>query len=453
MELPGWSNTTILEANYHSGLRNLYDLNTAKGLFTYRPDFDLQGAMLSTASGASSRSGGTNPHAKPDKTGYVYKERSFGVGASIGLMDEAFINSTQSYDYNEIGFQSKTSCIYNSTADLELGDDLLPEGGGWLYTIFQVGGTLPLGDPPTDVSTTAFAFNAGGIVSLFTASENSSNVLGIVVGNATASYYGPLNDIQCDISFTPMNFSVSTNTTNRTISVSPLNEVEWPLYGNLVTNRAVGALSTLASALTTVYVSILGQTLMYNIANVEAAQGASNTSNLLGVADAMNSLIDDILVSYGSAQLMITKDSIMSEVAAREVAIVIGSPAYTISIFVLNLLICLIYLFEVIRTRAWRHLTRFNFMDVKTVIIGTSIGGTAIAEKMRTLYDAQGSVWSAKGSDRTAGKMRIRLDKSLQVVLAEDGAPTPRQTPSPGKNMLKDSENEILLDDLGTERA
>ena len=86
--------------------------------------------MLGTVAGASSRTGGTSPHPKLDKTGYGYSERSFGTGVSIGLMDDAFLDSTQSYVYDELRFQSQTSCIYNFTANLQLGDDLTPEGGG-----------------------------------------------------------------------------------------------------------------------------------------------------------------------------------------------------------------------------------------------------------------------------------------------------------------------------------
>lgn len=46
-------------------------------------------------------------------------------------------------------------------------------------------------------------------------------------------------------------------------------------------------------------------------------------------------------------------------------------------------------------------------MDVKTVILGVSKGGTAIADNARTLHDAQNSVWRAEEGNRTAGRTRI----------------------------------------------
>ena len=411
MDLPNWSNTTILAANYHSEFRNLYELNTAQGLFTYRPDFDLQGPMLGTAASASNRTGGISFHPKLDKTGYTYTSRSFGVGASVGLTDDVVPNSTLSYVYNEIGFLSNTSCVYNSTANIQLGDNRLPEDDGWLYSIFEVSGTLPVGGLNVVVGSTAFAFNAGAVVSLYTATSGSSHVLGIVTGADNGSYYSPLNNVQCAITFIPTNFSISAHTINRTISVSPLNEVKWPSYGNLVTNRTVDAMATLSSALTTVYVSILGQTLIYNIANIEARQGPSPSSNLLGISDSINSLIDNILVSYSSAQLIITKDRTHSPVTVEQRSAVIGTPVYIVPIFVVNLAICFIYMLEVIRTKAWYRLPRFNFLDIKTVIVGSSIGGFAVGERVGSLHKAQGTSWCAEEDDRLAGGVRVRLER------------------------------------------
>ena len=456
MQLPGWENTTTLKNNYHSELRNLYDLNTVEGLFTYRPDFDLQGPMLGMAAQASSQTGGISPHAKLDKTGYVYNARSFGVGASVGLMDYAFPNTTKSYDYTELGLQSHTSCIYNDTTALSIGDDILPQGSGWLYSLFEVNGHLPVAGESVPVGATAFAFNAGGVVSLFTATSGLNNTLGIIAGGGSENnYYGPLNNVQCDIIFSPTTFSLSVDRTNRTISVFPVDDVDMPPYGQVVINRTIGAMSTMSSALTTSYVSILGQTLMYNIANVQVAHGNNSASNLLGVSDAVDSFIDNILLSYASAQLMITKDFAPSDVTSEEAAIVFGTPVYIYLIFITNFIIFLVYIAEALRTRGWRHLTTFNYMDVKTVIVGTSTGGNGIANKVNTLHEENGSIWRAEMNDRIAGQIHVQLEESPQgaaaIVVSNVDVGMSSRRRRPMLDRPKGSATEILLQDISEE--
>ncbi len=423
-------------------------------MFTFMPEYDLQGTMLDVAADASSRRNGTNSHAKMDKTGYTYARRSYGVGASAGLVEDALLNSTEGYIYHELGFWAQTSCIYNSTSNFYLGPNIL-EGAGFLVEIFEAQGSLPYGNDNINFATAGFG--AGGVVALLTATVDLRHILAVTTGAAGTAYYAPLNNVQCEISFTPTNFSINVDTTSRTISVEPLQEVAWPPYGEMMVNRAVGSISTMAQALsTTMYVSIVGQSLMYNIANVQAAQGVSSTSNLLGVADWVNSLLDSILVEYSSAQLMIAKESVNTTAESKMAATVIGTPAYIFPIFTLNLVICLIYLFEVYRTRGWRHLSKFNFMDIKSVIIGTSIGGTAIADRARTLHDMQSSVWHADQSDRIAGGIHVQLDKTTQdtvaIVLANEEAESRRRYPTSTGSIGRAGDNGFLLQEFKIQR-
>ena len=451
MLLPGWKNTTALQNNYHSNFRNLYQLNTVEGLFSYKPEFDLQGTMLGLAAQASNPS----PHAKLDKTGYLYDTRSFGVGASVGLMDQAFPNNTKSYNFTELGLQSHTSCIYNDTADLSMGDDLLPQDGGYLYSLFDVSGNLPVAGDSVFVEATAFGFNAGQIVSLFTATSGLSNTLGIIAGGGSGKdqYYSPLNNVQCDIIFSPTVFSLSVDRIHRNISVLPIDDVDMPPYGQLVINRTLSAMSTMSTVLTTAYVSMLGQALMHNIANVPVAPGNNSDSNLIGVTDAVDSFIDNILLSYASAELMITKDFVPSSVTSEEAAIIFGKPVYIYLIFTTNLIIFLVYFAEVLRTRGWRDLTTFNYMDVKTVIVGASMGGTGIADKVNTLHEQKGSTWRAEAKDQIAGQVHAQLDKSSQGVAAvvvsnvDIGTSSQRRRPRLGRQ--NDSATGILLQHIG----
>lgn len=451
MLLPGWRNTTALQNNYHSNFRALYQLDTVEGLFSYKPEFDLQGTILGLAAQASN----PGPHAKLDKTGYLYDARSFGAGASVGLMDQAFPNNTKSYNFTELGLQSHTSCIYNDTADLSMGDDLLPQDGGYLYSLFDVNGNLPVAGESVFVEATAFGFNAGQIVSLFTATSGSSNTLGIIAGGGSGKdeYYGPLNNVQCDIIFSPTNFSLSVDRTHRTISVFPIDDVNMPPHGQLVVNRTLGAISTMSTVLTTAYVSMLGQALMHNIANVPVTPGNISVSNLRGVSDAVDSFIDNILLSYASADLMIAKDFVPSNVTSEEAAIVFGKPVYIYLIFTTNLVIFLVYIAEALRTRGWRDLTTFNYMDVKTVIVGASMGGTGIADKVNTLHEQKGSTWRAETKDGIAGQVHAQLERSSRGATAVVVSNVDTGTPSHRRSLTldnrpNDSATDILLQDI-----
>ncbi|MCJ1226316.1 hypothetical protein MMC12_002966 [Toensbergia leucococca] len=457
--LPAYSNTTLLKGMpYHSALRNIYNVNTDKGLFTYAPEFDLQGTMLDLAAGASNRTRGTNTtsaHSKLDKTNYVYAQRSYGVGASVGLTDDGLLDSTKRYKYYELGFQAETSCIYNETSNFYLSDNILPEDSGWLLEVFEAAGSLPWGNDNINFATVGF--NSGAIVALITASNDSNHILAITTGANGTEYYARLNDIQCDISFTPRNFSVAVDRENQTVSVSAMDAapVAWPSYGDMVVDGAVLGISTMAQALcSTTYVSILGQTLMYNVANVEAAQGISNSSNLLGVADAVTSVMDNFLVSYASAQLMVAKDQVKAGVESQVTALVIGTPAYVFPIFALNLVICLVYLIEVFRTRGWRHLPRFNFMDIKSVIIGTSIGGPAIADRAKKLHDAQSSVRHPDKDDHAADHIHIQLDQTPRnavaiVLAAEEKEQSFQPSPIHLGSKRREGDGVFLLQDFG----
>lgn len=159
--------------------------------------------------------------------------------------------------------------------------------------------------------------------------------------------------------------------------------------------------------------------------------------------------------SYASAQLMITKDFAPSDVTSEEAAIVFGTPVYIYLIFITNLIIFLVYIAEALRTRGWRYLTTFNYMDVKTVIVGTSMGGTGIADKVNTLHKEKGSTWRAERKDRIAGHIHVQLEESSQgaaaVVVSNVGVGTPSRRRRPMLDRPKGSATEILLQDISEE--
>lgn len=421
LALPSFSNITWLENDIVDN--STYTQNTAKGIFTYLPEFDLQGLILNAAQDASSRNGGANSHAKLDKTGYVYSNRSYGMGSSVGLTDD-FGPHMSSYTYNETGYLAEPSCIYNSTSEWQL--DAFPQQAGFSMMIFNAEGELPNGVSPIYA---AAALSATGVVAVGAGTNRDdsepAHYVAFATGNGTLGKYGPLSNIQCEVTFEPMDFLVSVNVTNRTISVLPFQSADQPLNATNVTYQTIHTINNLGSVLaTTLWISVIGDAFINNIANVQAAQGASNASNLQGVTDSLSSIIDNTLGAYSAAQLMLRDDSTLAIARTQYVGVIFGSSGYIYSIIVINLAVCIVYIFECFRSRGWRNLSKFNFMDVKSVVIGTSMGGEAIANEVISLHDAQASAWHAAEYDRLVGKVRIRLGKSskgdVAVMLAEE---------------------------------
>ena len=87
-----------------------------KGIFTYSPNYYLQGLVLNAASTATNRTSSQNTTSnnlvkgqrKFDNSGYSYIGRSFGVGSSVGLVDYSVNRlDTLAYNYTEIGYRTQ----------------------------------------------------------------------------------------------------------------------------------------------------------------------------------------------------------------------------------------------------------------------------------------------------------------------------------------------------------
>jgi hypothetical protein len=83
VKIPSFSNISYIR-EYPSEIGNVADqmeVRTAKGMFTYGVGVAFQGALLSTASTATTVDGSARQHGKLDNTGLVYNGRSYGVGS------------------------------------------------------------------------------------------------------------------------------------------------------------------------------------------------------------------------------------------------------------------------------------------------------------------------------------------------------------------------------------
>ena len=91
-------------------------------------------------------------------------------------------------------------------------------------------------------------------------------------------------------------------------------------------------------------------------------------------------MIDDILGLYASSQLMIANDTKTAPAIIKLNAFQIGEGRYIIAITVFNAFLILVVIVEAIRTRGWKTLVDFNYMDPRDLVIGSSRGGQELAK-------------------------------------------------------------------------
>jgi hypothetical protein len=91
-----------------------------------------------------------------------------------------------------------------------------------------------------------------------------------------------------------------------------------------------------------------------------------------GVANAIEAMVDDVLLAYASAQLMINNQTENTNVTTTSAAMRVDKDVYIRAIFGINIFICLLMVVEAVRTRLWYKVSSFDYMDPADVILGAS---------------------------------------------------------------------------------
>lgn len=97
------------------------------------------------------------------------------------------------------------------------------------------------------------------------------------------------------------------------------------------------------------------------------------------------------------------------------------------SLLVFNLLLILILLEQMFRTRCWANLPLFDKNDLKGVIITSSMGGKELANKVVAAHRKSDSIWVADVADphdKCVNEIRVQLkcreDGLVELVSNED---------------------------------
>ena len=193
-------------------------------------------------------------------------------------------------------------------------------------------------------------YNTDNLVAFATAQTpiNLARILAIIAGKN----YHFLNRAQCTIDFKPTRFQISVSASSRTISVSPpVNDASPPPdinpSGNLtfIAKRQVDGIEHESWGWG---LSLVGDAFNTSIANFQPTQALSASTsagtgkapdNPTGIRNSVPAMIDNILIGYASAQLMVTHASALALRACRRART--SEVLYILAIFVVDTLVTL----------------------------------------------------------------------------------------------------------------
>ncbi|KAH0536094.1 hypothetical protein FGG08_006999 [Glutinoglossum americanum] len=378
INIPDYSNMGLIREYPAEVSGSTQTLRNTKGLFTYSVGVELLGSLLSSAASATALDGNPRQHSKLDNTRLTYHGRSYGVGASVGLVDDSLLKNpfTASYTYQENGYDALVACSYNSSAEFTI----TPTGDNFLYA---AAGTLPNSDGAPEYS--VYLGHGSSAIVAIGVSRAQSNP-GRFMGIATGDSYATLNTTQCSVDFVPALFSVSVGVLGRNITVAKVPggaDIDPSRNLTYVTMRQ---LEIISNDQTSFYRSVVGDTLNASIANYKTSMANSKNrpseaeATLAGLTNSVTALIDDILVGYASAQLMVGNFSTGTSVSVKTNAVQFGSSVYIYAVLTVNILIIILVTVEAIRTRGWRGLLPFDYADPGSLITSASMGGMGIGD-------------------------------------------------------------------------
>lgn len=358
-----------------------------------------------------------------DATQNIYTGRSYGIGAAVGLTDSGLSEDdaagrdyATNYNYTEVGFQTVISCNYLSDTPWQIlliqnGTD--SDGVPYIYRAADLGG---------------LGFGFYSVWSLYDDSEivawttnrplNPTQPLGIVY-MAAGSQYSLLSNISCSVDFRPKEFSVQVDKVAKTINVSPGADFTGSLDDDFhLRNIAMQQLGIVSQVSTTLYFSAIGDALLANMAN--SASFDSAAANLTTVADSFTNMLDAILLALTSAQTQLPgfegNSSLSQQVPAHlELTVArIGNEKFIIATAALNAGIVLVLGFFMIKTRFWKHLPRFSYLDVGSVIVASAVDGRGIRQDVHQATEGNNTLqgpWTGAPDDERIGNIAVGVSQ------------------------------------------
>ena len=401
---------------------------------------DMQGLLLNSATSASTLTGGPRNHSKNDNTQWTYRGRSFGVGSSQGVLSPAGLplaSQLQTYQYTE-GYMSSVSCDQNTSS--AYGNFPFEYAFENRVLVWAIAGYLPNSVPGNSESYPVFTWSTEGeeFLAWSAVVNEGKNMIAIT----TTEKFKSFNQTQCVVTFLPTNFNVVVDLSTQVIVVTPSNSSgtarDIEPTGHLTANTMY-SINLLSRMSTSLYVSVLGESLNYNVETLTGQDGNTTISSEIintVVESCFEAVIDDILVAFGIAQLILANSSTSVPVNGVYTAVRIGQDTFIYATLGINILLALIALIEAVRTRLWHRLPTFDYTNVVSVVIAASAGYGLVANEARHREGRMHDLGNSKReSTKAVDGIVVQLKSQggdgtesgqIAIVTAMDQAPRPR---------------------------
>jgi hypothetical protein len=342
----------------------------------------------------------------------------------VVVLPISFSLNYSAFEYSENGYISTVSCVRNTSSAFTMSkiSQTKTQDRRSSISVWIANGTLP-NSPPDTIEEYVIAPIGGGanyfVWSAVVNDDVEENRYMLAV--AAEGWYAPsFNKMQCTIGFVPSAFNVLVNKTSQTIEVSPISNATSPTMdieptGNLSTSVVLG-LNVLSQVAGNSVVSVLGNAIQFNLANVGAQNPDFSREEVYvrGLQDSITIILDDLLGSFAAVQILSMNASTTVPLTAHYKATRIGSDKYIFAILGINIVILFLVVVEAMRTHLWVKMTDFNFTDIKCVIVAASSGGHAISETCIARCKILSTRWKGNADKEVFKTVLVKLVESKE---------------------------------------
>ncbi len=332
------------------------------------------GNLIMTASTATNI---TSPreHPKIDDSTWTYRGRSYGKGSSTKLFNLREKLPDQGFSYQESGYNINASC-HKQTNTVFPFEEYYTGGPGqlslWSSNVVMLdSGNISI-PPFYTASSVSDGWNSEPFGYFAWTAFSNNSVHYIATSSQPDSWSDDPNNILCTIEFAPMTFHINVSTVNQSITVTPLENIEdFNQTGNIedaiisdldLFARTSSSSVTFTPLFYAIYNNFHAVNMVYNVSN--------DTAWEISLRDAILEVADDLLTYQGILAVgRNDSESVPQPVQRQFAAIKIGQTGYHFAQLVINIFLCTIYLYEASRTRYWKHLPGFDFLDIKALTL------------------------------------------------------------------------------------
>jgi hypothetical protein len=404
-----------------------YQLN---GTFSKCPSRQKSGQFVESLASANVAAGRTRNHPKLDNSGYMYENRSYGIGAAVGLQSLPDAGHTEFYDFSETGYLVDTICALNGSSDFTLSGPIMEthnEPG--VPRLFWAQGRRPNNDWKADPKTAPGFYPMPGwgpapdtVVAWSVGSCCNTNdgtppfILSIAAGKS----YAALDKLQCQIYFQPTLFDDRVSVSNRTIHVEPQRNivVSDPEPRGMLREWTLRDLQSLPEVQSSLYVSTIGEALRANAINYMSIttldlSGPQHVGIILAIETSLAAVIDDILLSL--AGFALTQPGSWdndSNVKFAISSVRLGSWRYAFPLLAINILASIAIVLIATHLRMFAKSSAFDFTDLFAMAAAASNGTDT--RDMAT-GNASLTQWNGDPTARMLTSTRLHVNQGLEL--------------------------------------